>query len=198
MATIYERLDSNDNRKKKEEHVESYKLHMSSIDGVQGDKPIKKINGSYHIGKTDILSSIQSINENNKFDHISNKSSDINIYKKNDETTQHKEESGFTSMSSNSIRSHNMKKEETKIASSSPNNNEDSKNDKSQSATSDSKKGNNIKMNGSTSKFTNSHSKNDNNAFSIEKDDAQHLTDFQLEKARFFFNVNLGRLFNNG
>ncbi len=207
MATTSDRADrngntniSNDYKKRKEEDEDGNKLQSSSVDGVQGKKTTRKVNGSLQIGKTDTLSSMQSINENKKSDQTSptsNKSSDINKNKKNDEqtieATQQKEELGSTSLSSTSIKNNNIKQEETIIASSSLKTNEDSRNDKSISAISD------TKINGSPSKFITSRSKNDNDndTFSIEQDDAQHLTDFQLEKARYFFNVNLGRLFTH-
>jgi len=57
----------------------------------------------------------------------------------------------------------------TAITSSNSNNDQDSKKDQSTTVTSD-----------------------DNNAFHIEKGDGEHLTDFQRQKAKYFFNVNLG------
>lgn len=62
----------------------------------------------------------------------------------------------------------------TSVTSSNANNNdEDSKKEQS-SVTSNDKK------------------KEESNDFHIEKGDAEHLTDFQREKAKYFFNVNLG------
>jgi hypothetical protein len=51
---------------------------------------------------------------------------------------------------------------------------------------------NNIKKEESTTTVVTSNS--GDNAFPIEKGDGEHLTDFQRQKAKYFFNVNLGML----
>ncbi|CAF0836666.1 unnamed protein product [Adineta steineri] len=213
MATISDRYsihtDSNvskniynNEQKKNDEDEEIKRSQLSSMDGYQGEKTTKKVNDSVQIGKTDTLSSFQSINENKKSDRMSptsKKSSDNNTKKKNNEKTikksQQKEESRSTTMSSTSIGTNNIKREEV-VSSSLLNNNENNRKDesttlnnmkkrKSTSNNSDSKTKESTKLSP-----TNVDSKNDN-AFPIQKDDAQHLTDFQLEKAKYFFNVNL-------
>jgi hypothetical protein len=123
--------------------------------------------------KIDDLNQIkQSTNEDKKSDQIS-PTSDTNI-EKNEETK-------VETTSTTTITTTEKKEEsESTPVSSTLNNNEDSKKaTKKEELTT----------------ITSDQKKDNDNTFHIEKGDAQHLTDFQRQKAKYFFNVNLGMLF---
>ena len=190
-------------QRKEDDEVTKKKLSLSSTNGNQGAESTEKVNDSIEIGKIDTLSSVQSINVNKKSNRMSptmNESSDNKTKRKNGEktikTTQQKEESRSASMSSVSITNKNVKTEEA--SSSSSNHNEVKQKDETLTPSSTA---NTMKKRPSISTTSEPETKESNPstgdsindaAFPIEKGDAQHLTDFQLEKAKYFFNVNLG------
>ncbi|CAF1323129.1 unnamed protein product [Adineta ricciae] len=206
------KMRNDDHKKKKKQQQQQQrkeddegtrkKLALSSTNGYQGAENTEKANDSIEIGKIDTLSAVQSTNVNKKSNRMSptmNESSDNKTKRKNGEktikTTQQKEESRSAPMSSVSITNKNVKTEEA--SSSSSNHNEVKQKDETLTPLSTA---NTMKKRPSISTTSEPETKESNPstadsvndaAFPIEKGDAQHLTDFQLEKAKYFFNVNL-------
>ncbi|CAF1176267.1 unnamed protein product [Rotaria sp. Silwood1] len=173
-----------DDQKTKHED-EARKSPLSSIDNEQGGKTTKKVDDLNSTVHADKLSSVESSHQGMKtniISLISNNLLDINIDKKNEGntvgTTQHKEESKSTPVSSTSTTT-NTTKTTVKTPSSSP------------TPDKDNKKVETITTTTVTSTSNKDHDIHDHSNFTIGKGDSKHLTDFQRQKAKYFFHVNL-------
>lgn len=189
MASTSEHTNDNVNRKEGGEENETNTLPTSSNDGEQGEQKNDKIDDLNQLRKTDILSAMQSSNENNKSDQTKPESdtstSNINEHEQQSVVTttttinQEKEQSDSTPVLSSST------------TGASDDSNKDDQNKKDQLAATPSSL---IPSDGTDNKEDRKTDKD--KAFPIEKGDEQHLTDFQRQKAKYFFNVNLGMLFS--
>ncbi|CAF4040420.1 unnamed protein product [Rotaria sordida] len=169
-----------DNKKKQED--EAKKSALLSNDSDQGGKTTQNINDLNNITQVNRLSSVESSNEGMKssiISSISNNISNMNIGKKNEgetiETIEQTEE--YESLPISSTLTHdNTTIIEDRTSSNILNNDGDS----------------HISGLATIVSESNKHlSKHSYTGFLITKDDSKSLTNFQLEKAKYFFNINL-------
>lgn len=171
MASTSEHTSDNVNRKEGGDEQEKEKnVSTSSIDSEHGEQRQNEttIDDLNQLHKTDTLSAMQSSNENNK----------------SDQTTPESDSSTKNNIVASSTTSNQQTKEESPATSGSSDSNKDDHDEKKQDQLTAT----------TSSSLIRSDDADKNKAFSIEKDDEQHLTDFQRQKAKYFFNVNLGML----
>ena len=182
MASTSEHTSDNVNRKEggeEQEEKDKKNVSTSSIDGEQrqNETTTTTIDDLNHLDKTDILSAMQSSNENNKSNQTSPES-DSSTTKINEQQT----------VASSTIRS--QQESQSTISDSNKDNHDQNKQDQSATVTSSLIRSDDTDKNDERNTSTDK----DIKAFPIEKGDEQHLTDFQRQKAKYFFNVNLGML----